>query len=96
MVFAHGVHDEESGEQCLEFGFRLVPAARRLGFATEASLALLADLSEAFDDTIYGIIERTNTASINTITKLGFGFWKEAEIYGELRNLYRRGRYLLT
>ncbi|MEM7408685.1 MAG: GNAT family N-acetyltransferase [Myxococcota bacterium] len=77
------------GRRRLEWGYRLVAEARGQGYATEASAALL-DLAEpAVRAEILAIIHPPNAASIRTITKLGFEFWKEAPVSGETRNLYR-------
>jgi hypothetical protein len=38
---------------------------------------------------ILGIIHPTNRASQNVIRKLGFAYWKQAPVQGDLRNLYR-------
>jgi len=80
---------ELDGERELEFGYRLVPDARGAGYATEAGLALLEVARDEFDGTIYALIHEVNTASISTIGKLGFEYWKHAPIDGELRNFYR-------
>lgn len=80
---------ELDGKQELEFGYRLVPSARGFGFATEASLALLDVARGTFEGTIYALIDEANTASIATIGKLGFEYWKQGPIDGALRNLYR-------
>lgn len=77
------------GNQELEFGYRLVPDARGIGYATEASLALLDMAGASFDGTIYALIHESNTASISTIGKIGFEYWKQGLIDGALRNLYR-------
>jgi RimJ/RimL family protein N-acetyltransferase len=39
---------------------------------------------------ILGIIHPDNRASQNVIRKLGFAYWKQAPVQGDLRNLYRR------
>jgi RimJ/RimL family protein N-acetyltransferase len=82
---------ELDGEQQLEWGYRLVPAARGLGIATEASRALLAEAQRTFDGTIFAIIHPENAPSIAAIKKLGFEFWKTDALYGEERQLYRFG-----
>ena len=80
---------ELHGEEELELGYRLVPEARGLGYATEASAALLDVARTSFAGTIFAIIHEGNAASTRTIDKLGFRFWKRDVVYGELRNLYR-------
>ena len=79
---------ELDGEQKLEFGYRLVPDARGVGYATEASLALLDVARATFDGTIYALIHQAYTASISTIGKIGFEYWKQGRIDGVLRNIY--------
>ena len=74
----------------LEWGYRFVPAARGKGYATEASLALLEVASNDCAGEVLGIIHPDNRASQNVIRKLGFAYWKQAPVQGDLRNLYRR------
>jgi RimJ/RimL family protein N-acetyltransferase len=81
---------EFEGRRRLEFGYRLVPEARGLGYATEASRAVLAIAAESFRGEIFAIIDPTNHASQNVAAKLGFTFWKQAVVAGYLDNLYRR------
>jgi RimJ/RimL family protein N-acetyltransferase len=73
----------------LEFGYRLVPEARGLGYATEASRAVLANAAETYRGEILAIIDPTNHASQNVARKLGFTFWKQAAVAGYVDNLYR-------
>ena len=80
---------ELDGRRWLEWGYRLVPAARGKGYATEASLALLEVAGNDHDGEILGIIDPGNVASQNVIRKLGFTYWKQAPVYGVVRNLYR-------
>ncbi len=77
-------------ERRLEFGYRLVPDARGRGYATEAGLAVLAVAAETFRGELLAMIDPTNDASQGVIRKLGFTFWKQAEVDGYLDNLYRR------
>lgn len=77
------------GESRLEYGYRLVPSAREKGFATEAGRALLDQAAKTFRGEILAIIDPRNHASQNVVYKLGFGFWKQAHVYGHLDNLYR-------
>lgn len=78
------------GERRLEFGWRLVPAARGNGYATEAGQAVL-DLASAagFDGELLAMIDPTNDASKRVATKLGFTYWKPAVVNGFLDDLYR-------
>jgi RimJ/RimL family protein N-acetyltransferase len=80
---------EFEGGRWLEWGYRLVPAARGKGYATEASLALLEVASNDYLGEVLGIIHPDNRASQNVIRKLGFAYWKQASVQGDLRNLYR-------
>ena len=77
------------GKQELEFGYRLVKDARGVGYATEASLLLLETARATFGGPIYALIHEANTASISTIGKIGFEYWKPGRIDGALRSLYR-------
>ena len=74
----------------LEFGYRLVPRARGQGYATEASLALLAVAAASFRGELLAMIDRQNLASKGVIGKLAFAFWKLADIDGYRVELYRR------
>jgi RimJ/RimL family protein N-acetyltransferase len=77
------------GSRWLEWGYRLVRAARGKGYATEASLALLGVASRDYAGELLGIIDPDNGASQNVIRKLGFAYWKQAPVQGDLCNLYR-------
>lgn len=76
------------GARRLELGYRLVPSARGKGYATEAGGALLALAAETYRGELYAIIHPSNGASINTAGKLGFTFWKQASVDGQVRNLW--------
>jgi RimJ/RimL family protein N-acetyltransferase len=76
------------GEERLEWGYRLVPESRGLGYATEASQALLARARETFSGELLTIIDPANDASQNVCQKLGLAFLKQAPIDGNVRNLY--------
>ena len=76
------------GEPRLEWGYRLMPERRGLGYATEASQALLARASETFSGELLAMIDPANHASQNVCRKLGFAFLKQAPVDGEVRNLY--------
>jgi RimJ/RimL family protein N-acetyltransferase len=80
---------EFDGGRWLEWGYRLVPEARGKGYATEASLALLEVARNDYAGEVLGIIHPDNRASQNVIRKLGFAYWKQAPVQGDLRNLYR-------
>ena len=78
------------GQRRLEFGYRLIPEARGLGFATEASQAVLGKAAETFRGEILAMVDPTNAASQNVCRKLGFAFWKQAMVNGYLDDIYRR------
>ena len=76
------------GRTWLEWGYRLAPESRGLGYATEASQALLAQARQAYAGELLAIIAPENLASQNVCRKLGFTFWKQAPVEGDIRNLY--------
>ncbi len=93
------------GQMRMEWGYRLDESVRGLGYATEASQALMAsadanaidvdfdmgDLGDLADsETLHAIIDPVNVASQNVIAKLGFGFWKESVMDGDAVYLYKR------
>jgi RimJ/RimL family protein N-acetyltransferase len=79
---------EFEGRTWLEWGYRLVPAARGRGYATEASRALLAKARRTYAGELLAIIAPENLASQNVCRKLGFTFWKQAPVDGDICNLY--------
>jgi RimJ/RimL family protein N-acetyltransferase len=78
-----------SGRRRLEFGYRLVPAARGHGYATEAGRALLDYVEGAFDGELVVVIDPANTASIRTSRALGFDYWRYALVDGDRRYIGR-------
>jgi len=76
------------GKTWLEWGYRLVPECRGLGYATEASQALLAKARQTYAGELLAIIGLENLASQNVCHKLGFTFWKQATVEGHIGNLY--------
>jgi RimJ/RimL family protein N-acetyltransferase len=76
------------GKTWLEWGYRLVPESRGLGYATEASQALLSKARQTYSGELLAIIAPHNLASQNVCGKLGFTFWKQAPVQGDLLNLY--------
>ena len=77
------------GEERLEWGYRLVPESRGLGYATEASRALLVRARETFSGELLAIIDPANHDSQNVCRKLGFVFLKQAPVdSGDIANLY--------
>jgi RimJ/RimL family protein N-acetyltransferase len=81
-------HIDVEGRAWLEWGYRLVPECRGLGYATEASQALLAKARRTYTGELLAIIALENLASQNVCRKLGFTFWKQAPVEGDTRNLY--------
>jgi RimJ/RimL family protein N-acetyltransferase len=76
------------GRTRLEWGYRLVPGSRGMGYATEASQALLTRARGTFTGELLTIIDPANHASKNVCRKLGFDFLKRATVDGNPRNLY--------
>ena len=76
------------GEERLEWGYRLVPESRGLGYATEASQALLARARETFSGELLAIIDPANRTSQNVCRKLGFAFLKQALVGRNVANFY--------
>ncbi len=76
------------GVEWLEFGWRLVPEARGHGFAPEAAAALLDLATRSYAGDILAMIDPENTPSARVATKLGFRFWKHAEVNGYWDDLY--------
>jgi len=75
----------------LEFGYRLVPAARGKGYATEAGRAVLGVADDSYRGELLAMIDPQNGASQGVIGKLGFEFWKIGEIDDGYRvEVYRR------
>lgn len=77
------------GEQRLEFGWRLAPSGRGRGYATEASAAVLGIAARSFEGELLAMIDPTNAPSRRVAIKLGFTYWKQAEVNGFLDDLYR-------
>jgi RimJ/RimL family protein N-acetyltransferase len=75
----------------LEFGYRLVPAARGKGYATEAGRAVLAIADDSYREELLAMIDPQNRASQGVIRKLDFEFWKIGSIDDGYRvEVYRR------
>ncbi len=77
------------GRRRLEFGYRLIPAARGHGYATEAGAALLELAAESFEGELLAMIDPTNVPSQQVARKLGFEYWKMATVDGYLDQLHR-------
>lgn len=78
------------GARRLEYGYRLVPEVRGRGYATEAGAALLSFAASTFRGELLAMIDPTNEPSQRVIAKLGFTYWKQAEVDGFVDNMYRR------
>ncbi len=76
------------GKTWLEWGYRLTPECRGMGYATEASQALLAKARQAYAGKLLIIIAPENLASQKVCRKLGFTFWEQAPVDGDIRNIY--------
>lgn len=76
------------GTTWLEWGYRLVPQCRGLGYATEASQGLLARAHQTYTGELLAIVAMENLASQHVCRKLGFTFWKQARVEGHIGNLY--------
>ncbi len=70
------------GQQRLEFGYRLVERARGLGYATEASRALLASARADPQGELLAIIDPSNLPSKGVATKIGFRYSETVELMG--------------
>lgn len=81
-------HIELDGKAWLEWGYRLTPECRGLGYATEAGLALMSSARETYQGELLAIIAPDNLPSQNVCRKLGFVFWKQGPVFGDLCNLY--------
>jgi len=68
---------------------RVVPHARGHGFATEAAEAVLNEAANSFHGEILAFMDPTNQTSERVALKLGFLFWKQAQVEGYLDNVYR-------
>ena len=77
------------GRRRLEFGYRLVPWARGLGYATEAGHALLRLAAQTFEGELLAMIDPVNMASKRVAGKLGFEFWKVATVNGDRDEIHR-------
>ena len=81
---------EVEGSTWLEWGYRLIPECRGRGYATEAGNALLSVAHRAYEGELLAVIAPDNFPSQKVIRKLGFTFWKQAPVFGDLCNLYTR------
>lgn len=67
------------GEDRLEWGWRLAPGARGHGYATEATLALLARADVHDDGEVLCLIAADNQASRRVADKVGFGWQRRID-----------------
>jgi RimJ/RimL family protein N-acetyltransferase len=79
---------EFRGERRLEFGYRLVPTSRGVGYATEAARGLLKVASQVWDGELLAIVDPANGASRNVLVKTGFEFVERIEINVAAVDLY--------
>jgi RimJ/RimL family protein N-acetyltransferase len=82
---------EFRGEKRLEFGYRLVPEGRGLGYATEASLALLDAAGRVWHGELLALIDPDNGASRNVLRKLGFALIENTPFEGGPTEFYGLG-----
>jgi RimJ/RimL family protein N-acetyltransferase len=83
-------HIDVEGRTWLEWGYRLVPECRGLGYATEAAGALLAKAHRTYAGELLAIISPENRASQHVCDKLGFTFWKQGPVEGAIYRFYTR------
>ncbi len=81
---------EFEGATELEFGWRLAPAARGMGYATEAAHAVMTVLEREFSGTVLAMIDPRNEPSKAVARTLGFDFWKLAVVNGFVDEIHRR------
>lgn len=81
---------EFEGAAELEFGWRLVPSARGVGYATEAASAVMAMIDCEFTGRLLAMIDPTNEPSKGVARRLGFDFWKLAVVEGFEDEIHRR------
>ena len=94
---------EFEGLNRLEWGWRFVTAARSLGYATEATNALLAVADDHDDGQMLCIIDVENRPSRRVADKVGFQWWRDYEWEDDpglcdllLRRIGNGGRPLLA
>lgn len=80
---------EFEGSRRLEFGYRLIPEARGLGYATEAGRALLHMADRSLGGELLAMIDPGNAPSKRVAEKLGFTFWKIATVDGWVCEIHR-------
>jgi len=75
-------------EKRLEFGYRLVGESRGLGYATEASLALLDVARSVWHGELLAFIDPENGSSRKVLDKIGFEFMENINMDGGNAELY--------
>lgn len=73
---------EGPGGRALELGYRLEPAARGKGYATEAAQAIVGVARQASVHELHGLVHADNAPSRNVMAKLGFELVGEVVIGG--------------
>ena len=85
--------EEIEGRSLPEFGYRLAPAFRGRGLATEAARAAIADAFERLGlSEIHAYAEAGNAASLRVLEKLGLSYLRDVSLHGRAWRLYRLGR----
>jgi RimJ/RimL family protein N-acetyltransferase len=77
------------GERQVEFGWRLAPEFRGLGYATEATRTLLQRAALTFTGPVFALIADDNHASHNVARKLGFDHIGQTIVDRYAGQLYR-------
>ena len=78
-----------AGERRLGFNYRFVRSARRKGYATEASEAILSVWSKSIHGEMLAMIRYDNLDSKRVAEKLGFDFLEMQLIDGTPYEIYR-------
>lgn len=85
--------EEIEGRSLPEFGYRLAPAFRGQGLATEAARAAISDAFERLDlPEIHAYAEAGNAASLRVLEKLGLSYLRDISLHGRTWRLYRLDR----
>ena len=85
--------EEIEGRSQPEFGYRLDPAFRNRGIATEAARAAIEDAFKRLDlSEIHAYAEAGNAASLRVLEKLGLSYLRDITLHGRAWRLYRLDR----
>ena len=77
----------------LDLGFAFMPEYWGLGYAQEASQALLElNFNQNKRNCLLAVTKPDNQASISLLKRLGFSFLEQVLLYGEPNNLYKLAR----